>query len=300
MSFPSNPSNNDIYNFGNKTYRWDGQSWTKISAVLVAPSYLGNVAGDIVPLSDNAFDLGTVTKKWENIYLSNSISANVWSGLYTANVIESSSLYFTNARVYSNISPLLNTNTITEGSNLYFTNVRVGNYLSGSLQTNIIPSANSTFTLGNVNNRFNELYLSGNTSFTASNSFISNPTLQGTTYSQQFVEVLNTKTFATGNVTHDFGTGAIFYHSNINTNFTANFTNVPVIENRTISLALVLNQHATSYIANAIQIDGANQTIKWVNGIVPSGSASNVNVQNFTLVRANTSWLVLGSLSAFI
>jgi hypothetical protein len=274
MSFPSNPSNNDIYNFGNKTYRWDGQSWTKISAVLVAPSYLGNVAGDIVPLSDNAFDLGTVTKKWENIYLSNSISANVWSGLYTANVIESSSLYFTNTRV--------------------------GNYLSGSLQTNIIPSANSTFSLGNVNNRFNELYLSGNTSFTASNSFISNPTLAGTTYSQQFVEVLNTKTFATGNVTHDFGTGAIFYHSNINTNFTANFTNIPVVENRTISLALVLNQHATSYIANAIQIDGANQTIKWVNGIVPSGSASNVNVQNFTLVRANSSWLVLGSLSAFI
>ncbi len=274
MSFPSNPSVNDIYNFGNKTYRWDGQSWTKISALSVAASYIGNVAGDIVPLTDDAFDLGTTNNKWENLYLSNTISANVWSGLYTTNVIESGSLYFTNTRV--------------------------GNYLSGSLQTNIIPSANSTFSLGNVNNRFDELYLSGNTSFTASNSFISNPTLAGTTYSQQFVEVLNTKTYAEGNVAHDFGTGAIFYHSNINTNFTANFTNIPIIENRTISLALVLNQHATSYIANAIQIDGANQTIKWVNGIVPSGSASNVNVQNFTLIRAEGSWIALSSLSSFI
>ena len=44
--------------------------------------------------------------------------------LNTSDINEGSNLYFTNARVYANISPLLNTSTITEGSNLYFTNTR--------------------------------------------------------------------------------------------------------------------------------------------------------------------------------
>lgn len=69
MSFPSNPSVNDIYNFGNKTYRWDGQSWTKISALSVAASYIGNVAGDIVPLLDETYDIGSPTNKWGNLHL---------------------------------------------------------------------------------------------------------------------------------------------------------------------------------------------------------------------------------------
>jgi len=71
-----------------------------------------------------------------NLVQTNYISANIWQGIYTANVIESTSnLYFTNARVYANVSPLLalkanvvdltTANVIESASNLYYTNARV-------------------------------------------------------------------------------------------------------------------------------------------------------------------------------
>ena len=65
----------------------------------------------------------------------NRISATIWQNLYTANVIETSgNLYFTNARVFANVSPLLNakanvtdltTANVAELNNLYYTNSRV-------------------------------------------------------------------------------------------------------------------------------------------------------------------------------
>jgi len=71
-----------------------------------------------------------------NLVQTNYISANIWQGIYTANVLESTSnLYFTNARVYANVSPLLalkanvvdltTANVIESASNLYYTNARV-------------------------------------------------------------------------------------------------------------------------------------------------------------------------------
>ena len=273
MPFPTNPSVNSTYNIGEKRYRWDGNSWTKISAISAPTSYIGNVAGDILPTLHNVYDFGTPTRRWRNLYVANTITSNNWSQLFTANVIESP-------------------------NNLYFTNTRVGSYLSGFLQVNVIPSSNLTFSLGNTTNRFNQLFLSGNTSFTPSNSFISNATLSGTTFSQQFVESFNTITFAEGNVNHDFNLGATFYHSNINTNFTANFVNIPTLSNSSISIALILDQHASPYFANSIQINGVTPNIKYFNGNVQV-TPSNINVQNFTLLNINNIWTALSSISSF-
>jgi hypothetical protein len=65
------------------------------------------------PLTTSAFSLAS------NGYIASQ------AGTYTtANIAEQGNLYFTNARVYSNILSLLNTNSITEGANLYFTNAR--------------------------------------------------------------------------------------------------------------------------------------------------------------------------------
>jgi hypothetical protein len=67
-------------------------------------------------------------------YITSTISSSV-SGLTTANVTEvASNLYFTNARVYANISPLLTTANIKEiSSNLYYTNSRVYSNVIGFL-----------------------------------------------------------------------------------------------------------------------------------------------------------------------
>jgi hypothetical protein len=124
-------------------------------------------------------------------------------------------------------------------------------------------------------------------------------TVSGTTTLQQTTELLNTKTSATGTVAHDFSTGAVFYHSSISANFTANFTNVPTTNNRTIVVSLILAQGVTARIPSAVQIDGSAQTIKWQDNTVPTGNASKVDIVSFSLIRTGSAWTVLGGLSTY-
>ena len=112
-------------------------------------------------------------------------------------------------------------------------------------------------------------------------------------------ELLSTITNASGVVTHDFSTNAIFNHTSLAANFTANFTNVPTTSNRAINAVLVLNQGASAYIPNAVQIGGVAQTIKWVGATAPEGTINAVDVISFSLLRIGTSWTVLGSYSNY-
>jgi hypothetical protein len=107
-------------------------------------------------------------------------------------------------------------------------------------------------------------------------------------------EVLSSLTGATGVVEHDLSNNAIFDHTSISANFTANFTNVPATADRAINAVLVLHQGATPYVPNAVQIDGAAQTINWLESLAPSGTASGLDVITFTLLRVGTTWTVLG------
>jgi len=108
-------------------------------------------------------------------------NGNAWaltSGTLSTSVVpEGVNLYFSNARVYSNVITLgyatnsnvalkanitdLTTANVTEVTNLYFTNARVNTALLSA--GNIIPSGNNIQALGSSTNRFKDLYLSGNT-----------------------------------------------------------------------------------------------------------------------------------------
>jgi hypothetical protein len=110
----------------------------------------------------------------------------------------------------------------------------------------------------------------------------------------QTTDVLVPLTSATGNVTHDMSTTSVFYHSSIAGAFNANLTNIPITNNRTIVVVLVLSQGATPYIPG-VQIDGATQTIKWLSGIPPAGNANKIETVSFTLLRVGSAWTVLGS-----
>jgi collagen type VII alpha len=130
-------------------------------------------------------------------------------------------------------------------------------------------------------------------------TFTGTTTFTGITTLQESIEVLNTKTTATGTVAHDFTTGSIFHHSSISANFTANITNVPTTNDRTIVVSIILVQGATPYIPNALQIDGSAQTIKWQDNTVPTGSANKVDIVSFSLIRTGSAWTVLGGLSTY-
>ena len=113
-------------------------------------------------------------------------------------------------------------------------------------------------------------------------------------------EILNTKTTATGVVAHDYNTGSTWYHTSISANFTANFTNVPTTDARTVVVSLILVQGATAYIPSALQVAGSALTIKWVNGVTPSGNPNKVDIATFTLIRSGAAWAqALGSYASF-
>jgi len=107
-------------------------------------------------------------------------------------------------------------------------------------------------------------------------------------------EILSSLTGATGVVAHDFGANAIFDHTSIAANFTANITNVPTTTDRALNVVLVLRQGATPYIPNAVQIDGVAQTINWVETLAPTGNANSIDVITFSLLRVGATWTVLG------
>ena len=65
LDFPNSPSLNDTYTFSGKTWTWNGNAWTKTST-----DFLGNLSESLIPSDDDTYDLGTVSKRWANLYVS--------------------------------------------------------------------------------------------------------------------------------------------------------------------------------------------------------------------------------------
>ena len=113
------------------------------------------------------------------------------------------------------------------------------------------------------------------------------------------IEPFTVLTNSTGVVAHNYQTGGLWTHTSIASNFTANFTNVPTADNNVVSFSLFLVQGGTAYTPTAVQIDGAAQTINWIGGSTPSGSANKRQLVSFNLWRISGAWTVIGSLSSY-
>lgn len=112
-------------------------------------------------------------------------------------------------------------------------------------------------------------------------------------------EIIGNLNAATGVVDHDLDVASVWDHTALSGDFTANFTNVPVSNDKTISIALILNQGASPYIPTAIQIDGVSQTVNYQGGSIYSGNANQIDIVSFTLIRSGNSWTVLSSLTTY-
>jgi hypothetical protein len=109
-----------------------------------------------------------------------------------------------------------------------------------------------------------------------------------------------TKTGATGVVVHDAVSTSMWVHSSISANFTANFTNLTLAAGTATNITLVLNQGATAYICNAIQIGGVAQTIKWQgSSSAPTGNSNKTDVMSFSIFNVSGTYTVLGQLVSF-
>ena len=143
----------------------------------------------------------------------------------------------------------------------------------------------------------------GPTGPTFSGGTVSSLTVAGPTQLQQIGEVINSLTGATGTVTHDWSSGAIFYHSSIAANFTANITNLPTTALRTYTVTLILEQGSSAYYSNVLQIAGSAQTINWANNATPVPGANKKEIQTYTLINKSAtstpSWVVFGDYGTY-
>ena len=125
-------------------------------------------------------------------------------------------------------------------------------------------------------------------------------TVQGKTTIGQTLEVYASVNTGSSTIGYDCSQGTIFIQSNPISNWTANFTNVSMDNNRVISIALLINQGTVAYIPTAIQINSGNFTINWQGGIVPTGNANKKDLVNFSLISLGFgNYTVLGSLASY-
>jgi hypothetical protein len=301
LTFPSNPQINDVYTSGDTTWIYTGIAW-KVTPVTDITATNLVVTGEATLEGVTAVG---ATGTGNLVYSNSPTFTGTVSGITAAMVglgdvtNESKAVMFTNPVFTGQVSGINSAafnleNVTNESKETMFTSPTFTGTVSGVTAAMV--------GLGNVANESKAVMFTSPT--------ISNPTLTGTTISanltvnqllatHQSTETLNTKTGATGVVVHDFSTGAIFEHTGISANFTANFTNVPTTSNRTIVVTLILNQGATARIPNVVQINGAAQTINWLNWEEPLPNSNKIDIVSFSLVRSVTTWKVFGSLSSF-
>lgn len=112
-------------------------------------------------------------------------------------------------------------------------------------------------------------------------------------------EVLSGSNAIGGTFVFDTTRQSIFYVNNATSNITANFTNVPTVDNRIISTTVILSQSATARIVSAVQIAGVASTINWANNVTPTGNSGKQDIFGFNLIRSGSAWKTLGQMTTY-
>ena len=103
-----------------------------------------------------------------------------------------------------------------------------------------------------------------------------------------------------GGKDYDCSSAGIHHLSNIAGDIDANLTNLSLQVGYSTTVTFVLNQSSSAKVVKTLSIGGTSQTIKWVGGVVPTGTASGVDAMSFSLIRTGTSsYTVLGQLVPF-
>jgi hypothetical protein len=272
-----------------------------ITANNVNANVFGNINGAIggntpnigiftqIQTSGNANVFGNL--RAANANLGNLATANFFqgdgSGLYNVSVTANSQIINGNSNV-----------VVQANNNIRFTSSSALVMTITSTGANIQGYANITGAVSGANFTSANAISGGNLSITGTSN-LGGINLSNLATFQQTTDIMNQKTSATGTVTHNFQTGAIYYHTSVADNFTVNLTNVPTTGNRTIVVPIIIEQGISAYIANQFQIDGVFQTVNWLSNTIPVGTANAIDVVGFTLIRTTSDWKVLGQLASY-
>ena len=138
------------------------------------------------------------------------------------------------------------------------------------------------------------------TNVTASNNITTNTfTATGLVTIQQTTENITNTGNPGSSVTYDFNAGPTYYNTGMTQNWTANFTNVPTTQNKSVLVTLINNQGSTAYYPSTIQVNGTGYTPKWLGGTSYTGNASQWDFLTFAIINIGGTITVLGSYATY-
>lgn len=163
-----------------------------------------------------------------------------------------------------------------------------GSVLNNPEIYSIITSDGNTGLVGQENLKFDGLTF----------SVLGSTKLLGETQFQQTVELLNKPTSG-GSINYNFNLGSVWIHDDLSSDYDAYFDNVPSVENRVITVTIIIYQSGTAYKPTNFYINGASVAVEWANGSPPTPNASQTDILGFSLVRFDGGWKLLGQMSTY-
>ncbi len=123
----------------------------------------GSVLGDFYPKVDNAYDLGTSTLEWKNLYLDG--TGRVDSLFVDENAVIATGLSVGgNAVISGNLSTIGNSTAsayMTTGSGNFGSLTITGDFNPSNIAAHLLPKTTNLYDLGSASQKFRNLYLDG-------------------------------------------------------------------------------------------------------------------------------------------
>jgi len=162
-------------------------------------------------------------------------------------------------------------------------------------------SASSFITSGGTSNHFvkGDGSLDSNTYLSISGSTQTLTNL-GFKVTNSFIDTVNIYNGSGSSpINFNFNETNTFYLTSSVGTTTWNIQNVPTSSNKIFELKFVIPQGITPYSASQYNINGSPVTIKWENGIIPTGSSNITNLIKLVVINNNSTWDILGNMSSF-
>lgn len=121
-----------------------------------------------------------------------------------------------------------------------------------------------------------------------------------------YIDVVNTTEHiasfsinSSGTQEYNFATASVWYHSSVSSDYIANFTNMPLSDNKVYNATIIINQGVSAKKPAAVQIDGSTISVKWAGGN-SDPNPSEVDVIGLSFFRVGGNWVqVLGQINNF-
>lgn len=142
----------------------------------------------------------------------------------------------------------------------------------------------------------------GNVTNESKSTMFTNPTFTGVATLPGVTEAVTALASISGTTAVDISTASVFYITPVNS-FTLNFTNMPSMTNKMLTITLIIAQGAGAYMPSGYQLAGTtlSPAVSWVGGSQPAGSGSKSDVINLSFYYNSSATLtkVLGSVATY-